>query len=98
MSFCLISVHMLWGLFMLMLGSATFLVIFQELASTAVTVPGFDLPAVFSYCVSTQTSPTPLCAGLKGAASGKLFPYRPSSVFFRSTTAPPEIRTGTLAG
>jgi membrane protein YqaA with SNARE-associated domain len=29
---------MLWGLFMLILGSATFLVIFQELAFTAVVV------------------------------------------------------------
>src|SRR6266496_3501906 len=98
MSFWSILVHMLWGLFMLISGSATFLVIFQELASTAVTVPGFDLPAVFSYSVSIQTSPTPLCAGLKSAVRGKLLPYRASSVVFRSTTAPPEIRTGTLGG
>ena len=59
---------------MLISGSATFLVTFQELTSTAVAVPGLVLPAVFSYSVSIQTSPTPFCAGLKGAASGRLFP------------------------
>src|SRR5262245_10455402 len=92
------SLHILCGLFMLMSGSATFLVIFHEAASTAVAVPGFDLPAVVSYCVSIQTSPTPSCAGLESGASGRLFPYRASSVFFRYTTAPPVIRTGTPAG
>ena len=59
MTFWLRSVHMLWGLFMLISGSANFLVTFQVLASTAVAVPGLVLLAVFSYSVSTHTSPTP---------------------------------------
>jgi hypothetical protein len=48
---------------MLISGRATFRVSFQELASTAVTVPGFVLPTVFSNSVSIQTSPIPFCAG-----------------------------------
>ena len=98
MSFWSRSVHMLCGLFMLISGSATFLVTFHVLASTAVAVPGLVLPAVFSYSVLTQTSPTPFCAGLNGPGMGRLLPYRASSVVFRSTTAPPLIRTGTPAG
>src|SRR5215204_1080564 len=63
MSFWSRSVHMLWALLKSSWGRATFFVTFQLAASTAVAVPGFVLWAVFSYSVSTQTSPTPFAAG-----------------------------------
>src|SRR5262245_65829152 len=98
MSFWFLSVHMLCGLFMLISGSATFLLTFHVLASTAVAVPGLDLPAVISYSRLTHTSPTPCCGGVTGPGMGTFWRYRASSVVFRSTTAPPLIRTGTPAG
>ena len=39
--------HMLWGLFILMSGKATFLVTVQLVVSTTVAVPGFVLLPVF---------------------------------------------------
>src|SRR5215208_3874273 len=63
MSFWSRSVHMLWALLKSSFGRANFFVTFQLAASTAVAVPGFVLWAVFSYSVSTQTSPTPFAVG-----------------------------------
>src|SRR3954466_2142298 len=54
---------MLWGLSIETPGSAAFFDTVQFSTSTAVAVPGLNLPAVFSNCVSTHTSPTPGVAG-----------------------------------
>ena len=43
-------------------------------ASTREAVPGFSLPAVFSNCVSTHTSPTPGTAGVSSGLSGRSLP------------------------
>src|SRR5437667_6527462 len=59
---------MLWGLFRLTSGRPNFLVTCHVLASTAVTVPGLVLVAVFSYSASTHTSPTPGSTGFTGPA------------------------------
>src|SRR5262245_56932470 len=60
------SVHMLWGLFISISGSATLRVMLQSDASILVAVPGLDLEAVVSNSVSTHTEPTP---GTRGATS-----------------------------
>ena len=72
MSFCALSVHMLCGLFMLIAGKPNFFETVQSVTSTAVAVPGLDLPAVISYCRSIQTSPMPGVCGLNsgGCAIG----------------------------
>src|SRR5215510_3433875 len=59
---------MLCGLFRFTSGRANFLVTCHVAASTAVTVPGLVLVAVFSYCASTHTSPTPGSTGFVGPA------------------------------
>ncbi len=61
------SVHILWGLFMLISGSETFLLTLHVVPLIAVAVPGLVLPAVFSNCVSIQISPT---AGTVGFDKG----------------------------
>ena len=66
-----LSVHMLWGLFMLIPGRATFFDTVQFSTLTAVAVPGLVLPAVFSNWVSTHTSPTPGIAGFR-LAGGRI--------------------------
>src|SRR6267142_525954 len=81
---------MLWGLFRLTSGRPNFLVPSHDLASMAVTVPGLVLVAVFSYCASTHTSPTPGSTGFTGPARVVLM----DSVE-RLTTAPPLKRTST---
>src|SRR5215213_3209408 len=94
------SVHMLWALLKSSVGSANFFVTFQVAASTAVAVPGLVLWAVFSYSVSTQTSPTPFAVGAVafGSVTGswKWFPRKVSR--FGMTTGFPSLswaRTGT---
>src|SRR3954469_14513774 len=76
---------MLCGLFMSTWGSAAFLETVQCSTSTAVAVPGLSFAAVFSNCVSTQTSPTPGVVGswLPGGnvlGSSKYSWKKPSSV------------------
>src|SRR5215211_1652694 len=100
MSFWSRSVHMLWALLKSSCGRATFFVTFQLVASTAVAVPGLVLWAVFSYSVSTQTSPTPFAVGAVafGSVTGswKCFPRNSSR--FGMTTGLPSLswaRTGT---
>src|SRR5436309_11797915 len=81
---------MLWGLFRLTSGRPNFLVTCHVLASTAVTVPGLVLVAVFSYCASTHTSPTPGWTGSTGPAMVVLMDSAE-----RLTTVPPVRRTST---
>ena len=65
---------MLWGLLRFTLGSATLRSTRHVRAFTDVAVPGLVLPAVSSYCVLTQTSPTPVTAGLNSGGSGVSLP------------------------
>src|SRR3954471_4168951 len=94
MTFWSLSVHMLCGLFMSTCGSAAFFDTDQCSTSTAVAVPGLNLPAVFSNCVSTHTSPTPGVVGftLPGGSvlgSSKYWWKKPSSV--GSSSADPSL-------
>src|SRR5687767_11521419 len=60
---------MLCGLFRLMSGRKSFLVISHVDVSKAVIDPGFVLPADISNWVSTRASPTPWTSGFGGAFS-----------------------------
>src|SRR5215212_10150595 len=102
MSFWSRSVHMLWALLKSSVGRANFFVTFQVAATTAVAVPGLVLWAVFSYSVSTQTSPTPLAAGAVafGSVTGswKWFPRKVSRFGMTTGLRPCRRRAPGLPG
>lgn len=81
---------------MLIFGRATLRLTCQVCPFTADAVPGLFFPLVFSYCVSTQISPTAGTEGLSKASFGLSFPYRALSTASRFATVLPVMRTSTL--